>query len=100
MGAEYLGSRVTHSPSFSVCAMLNFWFRLLLPDLTPNSGLWWYFFTEVFDHFRPFFLMVFSVGDLSPKILSESLIPCNEVTYSHIRCSIMHKVPVSLLPSL
>lgn len=34
---------------------------LLLPDLTPNTGLWWYFFTEMFDHFRPFFLMVFSV---------------------------------------
>ncbi|KAH7925653.1 PIG-U-domain-containing protein [Leucogyrophana mollusca] len=34
---------------------------LSLPDLTPNPGLWWYFFTEMFDHFRPFFLMVFSV---------------------------------------
>ncbi|TDL26016.1 cell division cycle protein 91 [Rickenella mellea] len=33
---------------------------LLLPDLTPNPGLWWYFFTEMFDHFRPFFLVVFS----------------------------------------
>jgi len=32
-----------------------------LPDLTPNVGLWWYFFTEMFDHFRPFFLMVFNV---------------------------------------
>ncbi|PPQ95314.1 hypothetical protein CVT26_008159 [Gymnopilus dilepis] len=34
---------------------------LTLPDLTPNTGVWWYFFTEMFDHFRPFFLMVFSV---------------------------------------
>ncbi|KZT29124.1 PIG-U-domain-containing protein [Neolentinus lepideus HHB14362 ss-1] len=34
---------------------------LTLPDLTPNPGLWWYFFTEMFDHFRSFFLMVFSV---------------------------------------
>ncbi|KAJ3504422.1 hypothetical protein NLJ89_g7940 [Agrocybe chaxingu] len=33
---------------------------ITLPDLTPNTGLWWYFFTEMFDHFRPFFLMVFS----------------------------------------
>ncbi|KDQ10047.1 hypothetical protein BOTBODRAFT_116364 [Botryobasidium botryosum FD-172 SS1] len=33
----------------------------LLPDLTPNPGLWWYFFTEMFDHFRPFFLMAFSI---------------------------------------
>ena len=35
--------------------------RLTLPDLMPNTGLWWYFFTEMFDYFRPFFLMVFSV---------------------------------------
>ncbi|KAK7470955.1 hypothetical protein VKT23_002370 [Stygiomarasmius scandens] len=34
---------------------------LTLPDLTPNVGVWWYFFTEMFDYFRPFFLMVFSV---------------------------------------
>jgi len=34
---------------------------LTLPDLTPNPGLWWYFFTEMFDHFRPFFLVVFSM---------------------------------------
>jgi hypothetical protein len=33
--------------------------RLLLPDLTPNVGLWWYFFIEMFDSFREFFLAVF-----------------------------------------
>jgi phosphatidylinositol glycan class U len=33
--------------------------RLLLPDLTPNVGLWWYFFIEMFDSFREFFLGVF-----------------------------------------
>lgn len=32
---------------------------LLLPDLTPNLGLWWYFFIEMFDSFRNFFLGVF-----------------------------------------
>lgn len=32
---------------------------LLLRDLTPNIGLWWYFFTEVFTEFVPFFLFVF-----------------------------------------
>ncbi|KAF5325752.1 hypothetical protein D9611_000399 [Ephemerocybe angulata] len=37
------------------------WYAFTLPDLTPNVGMWWYFFTEMFDHFRPFFLMVFSV---------------------------------------
>lgn len=38
--------------------------QFTLPDLTPNVGLWWYFFTEMFDHFRPFFLVVFSVNML------------------------------------
>ncbi|KAK5711530.1 hypothetical protein LTR15_012371 [Elasticomyces elasticus] len=32
---------------------------LTLPDLSPNPGLWWYFFTEMFDAFREFFLGVF-----------------------------------------
>ncbi|SNX84047.1 related to GPI - transamidase subunit [Melanopsichium pennsylvanicum] len=30
-------------------------------DLTPNLGLWWYFFMEIFDHFRDFFLLTFNV---------------------------------------
>ena len=33
--------------------------QLLVPDLTPNVGLWWYFFIEMFDSFREFFLGVF-----------------------------------------
>lgn len=33
--------------------------QLLLPDLTPNVGLWWYFFIEMFDSFRSFFIGVF-----------------------------------------
>lgn len=60
MGAEHLGSRVCLPLSFS--CMLKYWLRFLLPDLTPNPGLWWYFFTEMFDHFRPFYLVVFSVS--------------------------------------
>lgn len=34
---------------------------LLITDLTPNLGLWWYFFMEMFDHFRDFFLLTFNV---------------------------------------
>lgn len=33
--------------------------QLTLSDLTPNAGLWWYFFIEIFDPFRGFFLAVF-----------------------------------------
>ncbi|KAG0268275.1 hypothetical protein DFQ27_007126 [Actinomortierella ambigua] len=34
---------------------------LSVRDLTPNLGLLWYFFIEMFDHFRPFFLVVFQL---------------------------------------
>lgn len=33
--------------------------QITLSDLTPNVGLWWYFFIEMFDSFRSFFLGVF-----------------------------------------
>ncbi|GAA5825947.1 hypothetical protein JCM11251_000064 [Rhodosporidiobolus azoricus] len=35
--------------------------NLTIPDLTPNIGLSWYFFIEMFDHFRAFFLVVFAL---------------------------------------
>ncbi|KAF2088819.1 putative GPI transamidase component PIG-U [Saccharata proteae CBS 121410] len=53
--------------------------QLLLPDLTPNVGLWWYFFTEMFDSFREFFLGVFwlhmaaYVGGLSFRLRKQPL---------------------------
>ncbi|XP_078608638.1 GPI-anchor transamidase component PIGU-like isoform X1 [Branchiostoma floridae x Branchiostoma japonicum] len=37
-------------------------FVMLAPDLTPNMGLFWYFFTEMFEHFRIFFLCVFQLN--------------------------------------
>lgn len=53
--------------------------HLLLPDLTPNVGLWWYFFIEMFDSFREFFLGVFwlhlggYVGGLCIRLRSQPL---------------------------
>ena len=53
--------------------------HLLLPDLTPNVGLWWYFFIEMFDSFREFFLGVFwlhlggYVGGLSIRVRTQPL---------------------------
>jgi len=35
--------------------------RLAVSDLTPNLGLFWYFFIEMFDQFRSFFLVVFQI---------------------------------------
>ncbi|KAA8917585.1 hypothetical protein TRICI_000278 [Trichomonascus ciferrii] len=34
---------------------------LFFSDLTPNIGLWWYFFTEMFEFFRSFFMGVFQI---------------------------------------
>ena len=36
-------------------------FLLTVSDLAPNVGIFWYFFTEVFDHFRTFFVFVFQI---------------------------------------
>ena len=53
--------------------------QLTLSDLTPNVGLWWYFFIELFDSFRSFFLAVFwlhlscYVGGLCVRIRSQPL---------------------------
>lgn len=33
--------------------------QITVTDLTPNVGLWWYFFIEIFDAFRDFFIGVF-----------------------------------------
>ncbi|ETN82024.1 GPI transamidase subunit PIG-U [Necator americanus] len=35
---------------------------LKVDDLTPNVGLVWYFFTQVFEHFRAFYLAVFQIN--------------------------------------
>lgn len=53
--------------------------QLTLSDLTPNVGLWWYFFIEMFDSFRAFFLAVFwlhlasYVGGLSIRLRTQPL---------------------------
>lgn len=50
-------------------------------DLQPNIGLFWYFFTEMFDHFRPLFLHTFQlnasliyVGPLTIKMHKDPLL--------------------------
>ncbi|OIW26189.1 PIG-U-domain-containing protein [Coniochaeta ligniaria NRRL 30616] len=54
--------------------------QLTLSDLTPNVGLWWYFFVEMFDSFRSFFLAVFwlhlssYVGGLCVRIRTQPLV--------------------------
>ncbi|KAI8321960.1 PIG-U-domain-containing protein [Martensiomyces pterosporus] len=43
----------------------TFDFTLRVADLQPNVGLFWYFFIEIFDEFRPFFFVVFQLTALA-----------------------------------
>lgn len=45
--------------SFSDLTVISF--SLTVPDLTPTIGLGWYFFIEMFDHFRAFFVGAFQI---------------------------------------
>ncbi|XP_061779726.1 phosphatidylinositol glycan anchor biosynthesis class U protein [Nerophis lumbriciformis] len=64
----YLGSLfVTICLSFFLLGSWDFLpsvygFILSVPDLTPNIGLFWYFFAEMFEHFRLFYLCVFQIN--------------------------------------
>ncbi|QQP35218.1 Phosphatidylinositol glycan anchor biosynthesis class U protein [Caligus rogercresseyi] len=57
-------------------------FTLSVPELTPNMGLFWYFFTEMFEHFRLFFIATFQVNvfiyllPLSIKLRAEPYLLC------------------------
>jgi phosphatidylinositol glycan class U len=42
-----------------------YWFLLTAPDRTPNIGLWWYFFLELFTHFEVFFTIVFQASTVA-----------------------------------
>ncbi|XP_020525377.1 phosphatidylinositol glycan anchor biosynthesis class U protein-like, partial [Amborella trichopoda] len=54
-------------------------FILNVEDLSPNLGVFWYFFAEVFDYFRVFFLLVFHANILfmiSPLFIRLNHRPC------------------------
>jgi len=46
-------SKITFPPSS------NTPLSIMVPDLTPNVGLFWYFFIEIFEQFRVLFLYTF-----------------------------------------
>lgn len=54
------GGAATAAAGAPGCWASGVWgFLLGVRDYTPNIGLFWYFFTEMFDAFRPFFRFVF-----------------------------------------
>ncbi|XP_030031630.2 phosphatidylinositol glycan anchor biosynthesis class U protein [Manduca sexta] len=48
-------------------------FILTIPDLKPNVGLFWYFFTEMFEHFRLLFICAFQINALALYIVPLTL---------------------------
>ena len=63
-----------------------------MSDLTPNVGLSWYFFTEMFDHFRTFFTGIFQVGP-TPDIVEWPWIDSPSVLQLHV---LIYIVPVCI----
>ncbi|CAH2102605.1 unnamed protein product [Euphydryas editha] len=48
-------------------------FILTVPDLKPNIGLFWYFFTEMFEHFRLLFVCAFQINALALYVVPLTL---------------------------
>lgn len=58
-GLFFICHRIDPSNSFIESV---YGFILTIPDLKPNIGLFWYFFTEMFDHFRELFIFSFQIN--------------------------------------
>ncbi|KAI7865524.1 GPI transamidase subunit PIG-U [Spinellus fusiger] len=62
---------------------------VFLSDLTPNVGMFWYFFIEIFDQFRSFFMVVFQLHSfifVAPLCIKQRHMPIFVIT---ILCGIM-----------
>ena len=53
--------------------MPEYFCRFYHDDLQPNIGLFWYFFTEMFEHFRSLFLYTFQMNATVLYLLPLSL---------------------------
>lgn len=83
LGVNYAGFVIMGDWSF-LDATYGFIFNCR--DLQPNIGLFWYFFTEMFDHFRTLFLYTFQIN--------ATLLYLFPLTFK------LHKEPIMLLTML
>eukprot|EP00117_Sycon_ciliatum_P050143 scpid25011/ scgid35436/ Phosphatidylinositol glycan anchor biosynthesis class U protein; Cell division cycle protein 91-like 1; GPI transamidase component PIG-U len=60
VSALLLWASFCHSGSWDFLRS-TYGFVFTVPDFTPNVGIFWYLFTEMFEHFRTFFLWVFQL---------------------------------------
>lgn len=54
--------------------------RLLLDDLAPSSGLAWYFFVQMFEHFQSFYVLVVNAhmwAYMVPITIQYRYVPCS-----------------------
>ncbi|CAF1097648.1 unnamed protein product [Adineta ricciae] len=58
-GILYLNFFLNHQSWSFLESTYSFIFHV--PDYTPNVGIFWYFFTEMFDHFRSLFVWTFQM---------------------------------------
>ncbi|KJH51695.1 GPI transamidase subunit PIG-U [Dictyocaulus viviparus] len=73
-------------------------FILRVDDLTPNVGLFWYFFTQVFEHFRVFYLVVFQINLLVYVV--PLLLSLRKDAYLHLVISLLLMAVFSSYPTL
>lgn len=59
MGLQWLNHALTGSWGYMES---TYKFIMNCNDLTPTVGIFWYFFTEMFDHFRELFLFTFQLN--------------------------------------
>ncbi|CAF0937515.1 unnamed protein product [Adineta steineri] len=63
----YLNFYLNHQSWSFIDAIYSFIFHV--PDYTPNIGIFWYFFTEMFEHFRSLFVWTFQMHVLIVYLL-------------------------------
>lgn len=73
-------------------------FILRVDDLTPNVGLFWYFFIQVFEHFRTFYLAVFQINLLVYVV--PLLLSLRRDAYLHLVISLLLVAVFSSYPTL
>ena len=68
-------------------------------DLTPNMGLWWYFFAEIFEHVRGFFIFVFHAQSVLLLVPLTIRLQHTPLVLAVIACMLMALFKVRMLPT-
>ena len=69
-------------------------------DLSPNMGLWWYFFAEIFEHFRGFFIFVFHAQSVLLLVPLTIRLQHTPLVLAVIACMLMALFKVRMLPTV